>query len=278
MKKYEGKTTEQKREEVKSIVKNLEEGVKNVFNTEEYKKALQFFSKFHQYSMNNSILIAMQMPDASVVGSFQHWKTVGAKVKKGSKAIKILCPVKYNYEVENEDGTIEQKSGMTFRLGNVFDISQTDAKVPSLTKELKGNNSEINTLIQKIISSYDKKIVIDAALNKKKENGYYSLLEDDIHIKENLDDCHKLKTIIHEMAHSILHTIDEKKYTRNECEVQAESVAYVTCNYLGIDSSNYSFGYIAGWSTGKTIKELKSSLNLIEKTSKKIISFIEGLK
>lgn len=279
-KNYKGKSKEEKREEVKNIMNTLEAGVKNVFSSEKYKECLAFFSKFHNYSFNNSILIAMQCPQASQVASFATWKKLGIKVKKGSKAIKILCPVPYSYikEEDTDEGKKEvTKSGLTFKLGNVFDVSQTDGEAPSLVNKLKGNSDEMKNLIEKIIKKSDIPIEIDAALNDKPENGYYSLVKNDIHIKESLDDAHKIKTIVHELAHSKLHSLDKKGYTRNEAEVQAESVAFVTCNYIGLDTSDYSFGYIASWSSGKNTKELKASLNIIEKASKELISFIETL-
>lgn len=279
-KNYVKKSQEEKRQEVKNIMEQLEQGVAAVFTSDKYKECLSFFSKFHRYSFNNTILIAQQYPAASQVASFAAWQKLGGKIKKGSKAIKVLCPIPYSYkvEVENTKGEIKEKivSGVRFKLGNVFDISQVEGvDIPKLTKPLKGNSKELKNLIREIRKKSHTPIYVSAALNDKPENGYYNLVEKNIYIKECLDDAHKLKTIIHELAHSILHN-DMKNYTREEAEVQAESVAFVVCNAIGIDTKEYSFGYIASWSTGKDIKELKNSLNIIEKTSKQIIEFIEG--
>lgn len=279
MSKYTKKTNEQKREEVKEIMGKLEEGVTNVFTSEEYEKVLNFFSKFHHYSYRNIILIMLQNPLASNVASFTTWKNLGCKVKKGSKAMKILCPIPYKYkkEVTNEDGTVEEveSSGINFKLGNVFDISQVEGEIPSLTKQLEGNSEELKALIDYTITNSPTKIVIDSALNGRSENGYYHKINKDIHVKESLDDLHKVKTIVHELAHSILHPDIDDGLTSQTKEVQAESTAYIVCNYLGLDTSDYSFGYVAGWSRNKELKELKESLDVIEKTSKGLIDFFE---
>lgn len=276
-KNYIKKSREEKQHEIKEAMETLKAGVAAVFTSENYKKALEFFSQFHNYSFNNCILIAAQAPDATQVASFAAWKKMGGKIKKGSKAIKVLCPIPYAKKVEviKENGDVEEeiKNGITFRLGNVFDISQVEGiEAPTIAAPLKGNSEQLKKLISKIIEGSNVPIVIDPELNKKSENGYYHLKNKDIHIKESLDDTHKVKTIIHELAHSILHS--ELKCTRREAEVQAESVAFIVCSRMGIDTSDYSFGYIASWSSGKNIKELKSSLDLIEKTSKKIIAVI----
>ena len=277
MAKYTGKSKEEKRMEVKEIMDSLEKGVTSVFTSEKYQECLDFFSKFHNYSLNNTILIMMQKPDATKVASFATWKKLGVKINKGAKGIKILCPVPYKYteEQDTKDGGKKEveKSGLYFKVGHVFDISQTDGELPTLTEKIKGNSDELKALIKKIIGGSDVPIVIDKELNDKPENGYYDLLVGDIHVKENLEDAHKLKTIIHELAHSKLHA--DGSVDRKEAEVQAESVAYVVCKWLNLDTSDYSFGYVAGWSSSKETKELKKSLDTIEKTAKNMIKQIE---
>lgn len=280
MSKYTRKSNEEKRNEVKEIMNKLEEGVTNIFSSDEYKKCLDFFSKFHNYSYGNIILIMLQNPCASSVASFTTWKSLGCKVKKGSKALKILCPVPYKYkkEIESEDGSVEEieQQGLRFKLGNVFDISQVEGEIPSITKQLKGNSEELKSIIDYSIINSPIEIIIDDKLNGNSSNGYYHLIDKDIHVKEELDDLHKIKTIVHELAHSMLHKDINNKLSRETKEVQAESVAYIVCNYIGLDTSDYSFGYVAGWSKNRELKELKESLNIIEKTSKELIKFFEN--
>ena len=267
-----------KKQEVENIIKDLENGVRDVFEGEKYENYLDFCSKFHNYSFRNIVLIMLQNPNASRVASFATWNKLGCKIKKGSKALKILCPVQYQTKEEvEEQGEIKEKvkNHLYFKLGNVFDISQVEGEIPSLVKELKGNSEDIKRMINYAIDNSEIAITIDNNLNNGSTNGYYDLLMNDIHIKESLDDIHKLKAIIHELAHSILHSDIDNKLDRNTKEVQAESIAYVVCRGLGLDTDDYSFGYVAGWSREKELKELKDSLDIINKTSQKILDFFK---
>lgn len=268
------KKREQKKQDVGKFMQDLESGVKEVFESGRYQEYLDFCSKFHNYSYGNIVLIMLQNPSASQVASFTTWNKLGFKIKRGSKALKILCPVKYNTIVE-EDGEEVVKNHLYFKLGSVFDISQVEGDKPSLVSDLKGSSEEIKSLINYALNNTEVAITIDSNLNDGSANGYYDVLMNDIHIKESLDDFHKLKTIIHELAHSMLHSDLDNGLDRRTKEVQAESVAYIVCRGLGLNTDDYSFGYVASWSRGKELKELKDSLNVINKTSQKILDFFQ---
>lgn len=285
------KSQEQRKEEMNKVLEKLEQGVKGVFTSENYLNYLKFFSQFHNYSFNNVIMILMQYPTASRVASFRTWNKLGLKVRKGSKGIKVLVPIKYSYTKEkavtdefnnvkrdlngNEIKEETEVSGLTFRLGNVFDISQVEGEVPSLTSELLDNPKQLKKAVESLIKASNVPINYDYDLNSQTAYGYYSLSERAIYLRPDLNSMHMFKTLIHEKAHSMLHNKDQNKYTREEAEVQAESTAFVVCNCLGFDTSEYSFGYIASWSENKDLKELKTSLKVIADTSNEILNWIE---
>lgn len=290
-KKHPKKTKEERKQEMDRVLETLEQGVKDVFTSENYLNYLKFFSQFHNYSFNNVIMILMQYPTASRVASLKTWNKLGLKVKRGSKGIKVLVPIKYSYTKEkvvtdefnhvkrdlNGNEIIEEveMSGLTFRLGNVFDISQVDGEVPSLTYELQENPKCLKKAIYDLVKASSVPINYDYTLNSQTAYGYYSLSEKAIYLRPDLNSMHMFKTLIHEKAHSMLHNKDQNKYTREEAEVQAESTAFVVCNCLGFDTNEYSFGYIASWSENKELKELKESLKVIADTSNEILKWIE---
>ncbi len=228
--KYIPKSKEEKKKEIDNTLKKLEQGVKEVFTSENYANYLKFFSKFHHYSFSNVIMILMQFPEASKVASFKTWNELGMKIKKGSKGIKVLVPIPYIYTneefIRDEFNNIKTdasgnrlteevlKQGLTFRLGNVFDISQVEGEIPSLTSELKDNSVVLDKAIDELIKSSDVPINYDYSLNSKTAYGYYSLNEKAIYIRADLSSMHRFKTLIHEKAHSMLHNKDQNKYTR----------------------------------------------------------------
>ena len=270
---------DKKQKEQQDALKKLEEGVKEVFTSEKYEEFLKTYSKFHKYSINNSIMILMQRPDASSAASFQTWKKLGRQVTKGEKGIKILVPIPYKYEkeVQNENGDKETKemSGTSFRVGNVFDISQTAGKeLPKLTTDLKEYSAEIELAIDAIAGTSKVPVHFKSDMPPDKK-GYYHIKNKEIVINDNMSDTQTFKTLIHEIAHSKIHAKDLDKYNAHEREVQAESVAYVVCSAYGIDTSEYSFGYIAGWSSGKEMSELKESLSIIQNCSSEMTKSID---
>lgn len=276
------------------ILEKLDQGLTELFNSETYRNYLKTMSKFHNYSFNNTLLIAMQRPDASLVAGYTDWqRKFHRQVQQGEKGIYIIAPSPYKKEVEKEvqnltTGKMEiKKVEVTipaYKAVSVFDVSQTEGEeIPTLVvNELIGEveNWErlksILTELSPVPVSYEK--LTDGS------KGYYSLTDKKIVIKEEMEQKQELKTLIHEVAHALLHDKDgslvegvekSKNMDSRTREVQAESVAYSVCQHLGIDTSEYSFGYIAGWSSGKDKKELKASMETIRKTTNHMMSGIE---
>lgn len=265
---------------IEEITKQLEEGVKAVFESDRYKKYLDFMSKFYDYSANNCILIYMQMPEATLIAGYQTWKNkFHRQVRKGEKAIKILAPIPHKTERVNKDGEVEEIRWTTFRAVPVFDVSQTEGEeLPkSCCQKLIANFSGYTEIVAKLIEFSEVPVAFEDIQGGA--NGYFSGANNCIKIKSGMSEAQTVKTLIHEIAHSILHKKDgeEEKASRNTKEVQAESVAYIVSNYLGLDTADYSFGYVAGWSAGQEAKELTESVEQIKKTAKQIIDGLAGL-
>lgn len=266
---------------ISEMMKTLETGVTNMFSSEEYKRYLDTMLKFHDYSANNCIMIAMQRPDATLVAGYVDWKKkFHRNVKEGEKGIRIFAPAPYKVkkieEVENPDGTKEEVESEVrveaYRPVYVYDISQTEGKeLPELCHELKGSVDEFEKVKEAIEDIVACPITFEEIRSGAK--GYYSIAENKIVIKKDMPEVQTVKTMVHELAHSIMHCDTEvnKRINRNEKEVQAESVAYIVSSYLGLDTSEYSFGYIGSWSKNKEVTELKESAKIIKDTSKDII-------
>lgn len=260
--------------DIKAITDQLEQGVKEVFTSDKYIEYLKFMSKFTSYSVNNIILIMMQMPEAQLVAGYKAWqKKFNRQVKKGEHGITILAPCQHKKEIENEDGETTEISWTSFRAVTVFDISQTEGEsiptgcVTMLTGEVEGYEELISKLegIAPVPVAYEN---IEGGAN-----GYFSHKEKRIVIQEGMSQQQTIKTLVHEISHAVLHDKEAgeaKDADRNTREVQAESVAYTVCSMLGLDTSDYSFGYVAGWSTGKEAKELNASMEVIRRTAKDI--------
>lgn len=262
------------------IAKKLEQGVAEVFESERYKAMLNVFSKFHRYSASNCLLIAMQMPTARAVAGYKAWQTkFGRQVKKGEKAITILAPCPHKKLVIDEE-TGEEKviHWTTFKTTSVFDISQTEGEeLPKLSIELRCAVNGYDELIEAIERLSPVPISIEDFDDSA--YGYYSNAEKRIVVKSGLSEFQTVKTMLHEVAHAILHNTDdglEKEADRMDKEVQAESVAYVVCQQLGLDTSEYSFGYVASWSKGKDSKVLCKNLDAIRKTASHIIDELKN--
>ena len=267
------------KQSIEEITKRLEQGVKEVFTSERYAEYLTAMGKFPDYSFNNICLIMMQKPDASLVAGYKAWQTkFNRQVRKGEKGIKILAPMqrKYKKMVEADGKTEEQEvSYMSYFATTVFDISQTDGEeLPKIVIPLKGSVEDYDSLITKLISIAPVPVIIRSIDGTAL--GYYDDIIKQIVIKEGMAQQQTLETLIHEIAHSLLHGKDGIKADRNTREVQAESIAYVVAQQLGLDTSDYSFGYIAEWSAGKELKELSASMDVIHKTSMQIIENIQA--
>lgn len=263
--------------DIKEITEQLEKGVKDVFESGKYAAVLEAMSKFYNYSANNCILIFMQMPFATHIASYKKWQTdFHRQVHKGETAIKIIAPIPHKKEQEDKNGEVQEVSWLSYRAVPVFDISQTDGEdLPSLCCKLTGDVEEYNWFMRKLISCSP--VPVENEDIKTAAYGYFDDTNERIAIKNGLSQQQTIKTCIHEIAHAILHNKNGEAYKtdRNTREVQAESVAYVVCKYLGIDTADYSFGYVAGWSDGKEIRELTDSMELIRRTAKTIIDAIE---
>jgi len=290
------------KQKVQEITDKLEEGLKELFESEKYKTYLTTMSKFHNYSFNNTLLIAMQKPEATLVAGYKAWqKNFERHVNKGEKAIRILAPASYKIKEERDkldpvtgemmfdENGMPQKEQVevtipAFRAVSVFDVSQTDGKpIPELeAQELLSTVEGYEDFVQALMNVAPVPIGFEDIPGDSK--GYFHTEEKRIAVQENMSESQTLKTMVHEVAHSMLHNkeinrddlIEEPAKDRNTKEVEAESVAYTVCQHFGIDTSDYSFGYIAGWSSGKDMKELKSSLDTIRKTASELITGIEG--
>ena len=270
-----------KKESMQQIMDELEAGVASVFESDNYVKLLDMMSQFHQYSLNNCILILSQCPSATRCASFATWKKLKMPVKKGEKGIKILVPIPYKYQKEqrsiDDDGNtvteIVDASGTSFRIGHVFDKQQVNGEFPELCHELTDDSEELHKAVDRIMTE-QADIMYDSTLKEGDANGYFSLVTQDIHIRTGMSSSHTLRCIIHEKAHQLLHSDKASGITREEAECQAESVSYICSRSFGLDTSDYSFGYVAGWSNGKELKELKSSLAVIEKAARELMRWL----
>lgn len=276
-------------EKLKEITDKLEQGIQDLFDSEKYTSYLKTMAKFHNYSFRNTLLIVMQNPQASYVAGYGAWQTkFKRQVRKGEKGIKIFAPAPYKKTVEektfDKDGNahIEEKEIVVpaFKLTTVFDISQTDGEdLPMLgTDRLVGNVSDYGKFFETLKNISPVPISFEDIQGGA--NGYYHQIEKRIAVQENMSEVQTVKTAVHEIAHAKLHAIPENKdeavkIDRRTREVQAESVAYTVCQHFGIDTSDYSFGYIAGWSSGRETEELKQSLEVIRNTAAEFIDAIE---
>lgn len=279
-----------KNKNMKEIVQSLEDGLTDLFQSNRYAEFLKTMTNFHDYSLYNTILIMMQCPQASLVAGYKKWQTMGRQVKRGEKAITILCPCphKVKKKVLDKDGnpvldengkeTEKEFSIPYFRPGSVFDVSQTDGEpIETLNpKVLTDTVDGYDVLIQKLISISPVPVTFEEIEGSAK--GYFSPSLKEIVVKKDMPNLQTLKTLVHESAHARLHNLEameEHAKDRETKEVEAESVAYCVLTAFGFDTSEYSFPYIAGWSSGRDMKELKSSMDLIRITAGQIIDELQ---
>ena len=291
----------QQQQKIKEATEQLEAGIKDFFSSGNFQEYLNVMSRFHTYSYSNSIMIAMQKPDATLLAGYSGWqKKFERHVKSGERGIKIFAPapVKVKMEREKKDPetdlpeldengepimeTVEIKTPK-FKVVTVFDVSQTDGKpLPSLEiDELTGNVENYDQFFDAL--NRTSAVPISFEEMDGETNGYYSLSDKRIAIREGMSEAQTIKTTVHELAHSRLHDFDrtkppveaEKRKDRNTREVEAESIAYVVCQHFGIDTSDYSFGYVATWSANRELPELKASLQTIRDAASSLINDIE---
>ena len=287
-------------QQVREITDKLEQGLKELFESERFKEYLKTMSKFYNYSFSNTLLIAMQKPDATLIAGYTAWqRNFDRYVMKGEKGIKILAPAPYKVQEEREkldpatQKPVLDKDGKpvtetvevtrpAFKVVSVFDVSQTDGKeLPDIAvDELTGSVENYAAFFDALKELSPVPIAFENITDGAK--GYFSHVENRIAIQEGMSEIQTIKTAIHEIAHAKLHAVTpgekvapEDKKDRRTKEVEAESVAYTVCQRYGIETSDYSFGYIAGWSSNKETKELKGSLETIRKTAAEMITGLD---
>lgn len=282
------------KERIKEMTDKLEKGVADLFQSDKYREYLTAMAKFHHYSLNNSLLIAMARPDATMVASIKTWnKDFQRFVKKGEKGIPILVPTPYKKEVQKEvtddrgapvldaDGkvmTVTKTMLMpAYKIGYVYDVSQTQGKpVPEIAHKLTGDVQRYDEIMVALLSVSPVPVSFENI--RSDANGYFDTANKRIVVKSGMSQEQTVKTCVHEISHAICHDKDtgtDKTADRSTKELTAESCAFCVCSHLGIDSSDYSFGYLASWSQGKDLKELKSCLQTVRDTAHSLITRID---
>ena len=294
------------KERIKEITAGIEKGIMELFESDRYRNYLTTMSRFHKYSLNNVMLIHAQRPNATLVAGFSKWKnSFGRHVKKGEKGIQILAPTPYKIKVDKEKLDPDTKLPMLddegkpiteekevtipmFKVVSVFDVSQTDGKpLPQISFSLTGDVAQYEVFMEALRRTSQVPITIEPM--EPGMDGYFSLTKQAIFLREGMSQVQTVCTAIHEMAHSRLHNYEKMteladdgetilvpgEKDRNTEEVEAESVSYAVCQYFGIETAENSFGYIAAWSQSKELKELRASLETINKTSSELITGIE---
>lgn len=295
------------KERLKEITDSIEIGIKELFESDKYKSYLQTMSRFHKYSLNNTLLISMQKPDATLVAGFNKWRDGFSRfVKKGEKGIKIIAPTPYKIKEEREKLDPQTKAPILdvngkvqteevevqipmFRVVSVFDVSQTEGEpLPTLASDLTGNVKQFDVFMEAIKRTAP--VPIEIMPLPKDTDGYYHTEEKRIAIREGMSEVQTISAAIHEVAHSLLHNREMEKElqaqqdetakpnkpkNRNTEEVEAESISFAVCSYYGIQTAENSLGYIASWSKGKELAELRASLETINKTSSELITGID---
>ena len=282
-------------EKIKELTEKLQAGIQELHDSEKYRDYLRTMAKFHHYSFNNSLLIWAQRPDATAVAGYRAWQTkFGRTVNPGAKGIMIYAPSSYKRTlrevVTDADGNpVLDKDGNkvtrevertfpNFKISYCFAYEDTSGKpLPSIVSILDKDVDNYDSVMDALRKISPAPIRFDSVGGGA--NGYYDLVNREIVVKDTLPQAQKIKTAVHEVAHSILHDkIDglDQEATKREMEVSAESVAFVVCSWLGLDTSEYSFGYVGGWSAGKELKELQQKMEKIRTTASMIISGIDG--
>ncbi|MGM9650580.1 MAG: LPD16 domain-containing protein, partial [Faecousia sp.] len=295
------------KDRIKEITAGIEQGIKELFESDRYRQYLTTMSRFHHYSLNNVMLIHMQRPNATLVAGFNKWRDqFGRHVKKGEKGIKIIAPAPYKKKIEemkldpdtkapvlDRDGNavMEEKEVKipVFKVVSVFDVSQTEGKpLPQLASDLSGNVKQYEVFMEALRRASP--VPMEMQTMDADMDGYFNPENQRIAIRTGMSEVQTVSAAIHEIAHSKLHNYEKmqqeaakgdegkelvKPKDRNTEEVEAESVSYAVCQYYGIQTGENSFGYIATWSQGKELKELRASLETINKTASALITDID---
>lgn len=283
-------------ERVAELTERLENGVKELYASDNYARYITAMAKFHNYSFGNALLILFQCPHASQVAGYGTWELLGRHVKYGEKGIMILAPCNFRASLEREK--IDPLTGQTllgpdgnpltekvkispnrFKVAHVFDLSQTEGReLPQIgVSELTGDVADYTGIYDRLTAISPLPVVQEDFQRSAK--GYTSFTENRVVVKPGMSQVQTIKTLVHEIAHAKLHRPDDilaipTPGEKRQKEVEAESIAYVVCQHFGIDTSDYSLAYVAGWSRGKELAELKASLNVIHATAGEIIDAI----
>lgn len=283
-------------ERVSELTDRLENGIKELYASDSYAQYISAMAKFHHYSFGNALLILFQCPTASRVAGYNTWKQLGRQVKRGETSIQILAPCGFKAYLEYEKK--DPKTGRTmfgpdgkplmereyiqpnrFKIAHVFDVGQTEGKeLPRISvAELSGN-------VEDFAGIYDRLTALSPLPVEQREfpgsaKGYTSFMENCVVVRPGMSQVQTIKTLVHEIAHAKLHDpgdmlVEAQPKKKGQKEVEAESIAYVVCQYYGIDTSDYSLGYVASWSRGTELAELKASLDVIHTTAGEIIEAI----
>ena len=295
------------KERLKEITDSIENGIKELFESDKYQQYLRTMSRFHSYSLNNTVLIAMQKPDATLVAGFNKWRDQFSRnVKKGERSIKIIAPTPYKVKKEQEKLDPVTKAPMLdtngkvlteeveikipmYKVVSVFDVSQTEGKpLPTLAENLTGDVKYFEIFMEALKRSSPVPLFFEKM--PEDTDGYFHTTKQHIAIREGMSEIQTVSATIHEIAHSKLHNYEKerqekvqsdendepiKPISRQTEEVEAESISFAVCSYYGIKTDENSFGYIAAWSKGKDLPELRASLETISKTSSALIEDID---
>lgn len=279
-------------QQIKEITEQLEKGIQSIFTSGDYREYLQLMGRFHDYSLNNTVLIHLQCPDATYVAGFKTWQDkFDRHVDRHARSIKIIAPSPFKAmkeqiktdasgnQIIGADGKPETETTEviipSYRVVNVFDVSQTSGKeLPSLTHMLTGTVEGYQELFETLKDISPAPVSVEAIAGRA--NGYYQPETNRIVVRP-LPEEQSIKTTIHEIAHALLHNKEsDPDLDRITKEIQAESVAYTVCSYYGIDTSDYSLGYVAGWAGDKDFKELRESIEIIRRTASDLINSIDA--
>ena len=285
---YKEQQKQNRQERIKEIMSELDHGVEMFFTSEKYQHFLKTMQQFHQFSFQNTLLIALQRPDATRVASYDTWKKLGRQVQKGEHGIKVIVPTPVKLKVEKAKNRYEENAAeepeerqiMRFKIGHVFDLAQTRGEpLPELdVSELTGEVMDFDRMMSAIQAVSSVPISFENISSGAK--GFYNDAEKRIVIQSGMSESQTIKTALHELAHSRIHNREvlenEGFKTRETKEVEAESVGFCVTSVFGIDASSYSFPYIASWSGSRSLRELRQSMDTIRETSQDIIRGIEN--
>lgn len=277
--KFQSKSPEEKKAEVQALLSKLEAGVESLRTSEGWAKWLTFQASLYRYSWNNCLLIASQLPTATVVMGYRKWQAQGRQVRKGEKSLKILAPCFRKVETTDKStGETKEESRLVyFRAVPVFDISQTEGEtVPAPCTKLQGDDAGLFDALKAY--SEGRKVPVRLESVMSGANGYYDCIGKFIAVEQSNAPAQQAKTLAHEVAHSILHSdLSKDEQSREDRELEAESVAFIVCQHFGLDTSSYSFGYVANWKGAEAKEGFRKSAKRISETAKAIIEALEGV-